>query len=170
MTEMQEAIAKLDSRKRGWFKDPLPTAFDTTVARVVDGYLGADERGRDDIVDAIGIDRARTLSAYAERMASLAVHEKSPDPLIRGLVAIGLAAKEMYDKELVILLPLFWHSAARIGIDGTLLFTSAADLIGAEAPSWIRSFPERDERDRSLEAMHYEEHEEANGLLYRRTF
>lgn len=170
MTEMQEAIAQLDSRKRGWFKDPVPTAFDATVARVVDGYVGAEGAARAEILDAIDIDRARTLSAYAERMASLAVHEKSPDPLIRGLVAIGLAAKEMYHKELIILLPLFWHSAARIGVDGTLLFTSAADLIGDGAPSWIKSFPDRDERDRSLEAMHYEEHEEPNGLLYRRAF
>jgi hypothetical protein len=163
-----ELMARLGDVPEDYFWGPLPAPFDDAVAKVVDAYIGGDEAERTAIIDAIDDDRAWTLSAYAERTASFAVHERSPEPLIRGLVAIGLAATELYHKELLILLPLFWRSAERVGVDGGLLFTSAADLVGDDAPNWLRVFPERDERGRSLGVMGFEEHEEPNGLLYRR--
>lgn len=168
--DMTRLLTELDDMPDDYFWGPLPTAMDETAARVVDGFIGGDEEARTALLEAMNTDRAWTLSAYAERAASLAVHQSDPEPLVRGLVAIGLAATQLYEKEVLILLPLFWRSAERIGVDGTLLFTSASDLLGDAAPDpdWIRLFPERDERGRSLGVMGYEEREEPNGLLYHR--
>ena len=167
-----ELVAALDYLPEGWFRGPLQVPFDHTVAKVVDSYVGGDEQERSQLLAALDTDRSWMLAGYAERAASVAVHESSPEPLVRGLVAIGLAATQLYEKEVLILLPLFWRGAERIGVDGGLLFSSAADLLGdaAPEPDWIRTFPERDERGRSLCAMGYEEHDEPNGMLYRRTF
>lgn len=169
---MAELVGTLDDMPEGWFRGPLPAPFDQTVAKVVDSYIGGDDNERAQLISGLDTDRSWMLAGYAERAASLAIHEASPEPLVRGLVAVGLAAKHLYEKELLILLPLFWRSAERLGIDGSLLFSSASDLLGEGAPDpdWIRLFPERDERGRSLGVMGYEEHEEPNGLLYRRTF
>jgi hypothetical protein len=167
-----ELVSTLDDMPEGWFRGPLPAPFDQTVAKVVDSYIGGDEEERAQLLEGLDTDRSWMLAGYAERAASVAVHERSPEPLVRGLVAIGLAATQLYEKEVLILLPLFWRSAERIGVDGALLFTSAADLLGdaAPEPDWIRAFPDRDERGRSLGAMGYEEREEPNGMLYHRTF
>jgi hypothetical protein len=165
-----ELVTRIGDVPDDYFTAPLPSPFDETVATAVDAYIGGDDADKAAIVDATDNDRAWTLSAYAERAASLAVHQTSPEPLVRGLVAIGLASTQLYHKELIILLALFWRSAERLGVDGALLFTSAADLLGDIAPSWIRAFPAREPGNRTLAAMWYEEHEEPNGLLYRRTF
>jgi len=165
---MTELLSGLDDVPEDYFWGPLPAPLDEAAAKVVDSYIGGDDDEKAKIVDGIDTDRAWTLSGYAERAASLAVHERSPDPLIRGLVAIGLAATRLYHKELLLLLPLFWRSAERLGVDGTLLFTSAADLLGDVAPSWIRAFPDREPANRTLAVMGYEEREEPNGLLYHR--
>ena len=168
---MAGPISSLDEMPEGWFRGPLPAPFDQTVAQLVDSYIRGDERQRAQILEGLDTDRGWILAGYAERAASAAVHERSPEPLVRGLVAVGLAAAQLYEKELLILLPLFWRSAERIGVDGTLLFTSASDLLGDAAPDpdWIRAFPERDERGRSLGVTGYEEQDEPNGMLYRRT-
>jgi hypothetical protein len=164
----EQLLARLDEVPEDYFWGPLPAPFDETVAALVDAYIGGDEDEKAAIVDGLDTDKAWTLSAYAERAASLAVHGQSPEPLVRGLVAIGLAAARLYHKELLLLLPLFWRSAERLGVDGELLFKSSADLLGDDAPSWLRAFPDREPGNRTLEVMGYEEREEPNGLLYHR--
>jgi hypothetical protein len=160
-------LAQVGDVPEDYFWGPLPAPFDDTVETLVDAYIGGDDE-KAAIVDGLDTDKAWTLSAYAERAASLAVHGQSPEPLVRGLVAIGLAAARLYHKELLLLLPLFWRSAERLGVDGELLFKSSADLLGDDAPSWLRAFPDREPENRTLAVMGYEEREEPNGLLYHR--
>ena len=67
------------------------------------------------------------------------------------------------------LLPLFDRSARKLTIDPDALFDAAAEILGEAAPEWLRRFPERNEAERDLGRMGYEERATENGLLYATT-
>jgi hypothetical protein len=167
--ELDALWSEVAARADGYLDRPLPDPLDLALAGVVERFSDGGERTREAILESLTLDAARSLAVFGERMASHAVHEDSTATLLRGLVAVGLAATREYEKELIVLLPLFDHSARTLTIDSAGLFQAAADILGDVAPDWLRRFPERAEADRELSAMGYEQRPAPNGLLYTRT-
>jgi hypothetical protein len=161
---------EVDRRSHGYLDAPLPAPLDAALGTIVERFAEGDEQMRDAIRESLTLDAAKALAVYAERMASQAVHDDSSGALLHGLVAVGIASAREYEKELMILLPLFDHSARKIGIDSDALFENAAEILGQDAPKWIPEYPERNEAERDLGAMGYEERPQENGLLYARDF
>jgi hypothetical protein len=159
---------EIDGRDVGYLNWELPHTLDGVLGSVVERFSEGDAATRKAILESMTIDAARSLAVYGERMASLAVHQDSTGTLLRGLVAVGIAAKQEYHKELMVLLPLFDHSARILTIDPDALFRSAADVLGEAAPEWIERYPERAPAERTLSVMGYEERRSENGLLYGR--
>jgi hypothetical protein len=160
---------EIAERDTGYLHWDLPHTLDGVLGSVVERFSDGDEATREAIADTMTVEAARALAVYGERMASLAVHHDSSATLLRGLVAVGMAAAREYEKELILLLPLFDESARKLTIDPDALFRSAAEVLGERAPGWLAGFPERPEPDRSLSVMGYEERRSDNGLLYART-
>jgi hypothetical protein len=167
--ELDALWSEVAARADGYLDRPLPDPLDLALAGVVERFSDGDERTREAILESLTLDAARSLAVFGERMASLAVHEDSTATLLRGLVAVGLAATREYEKELIVLLPLFDQSAGKLTIDSAGLFQAAADILGDVAPDWLRRFHERAEADRELSAMGYEQRPAPDGLLYTRT-
>ena len=165
MTDWSDVAA----RSAGYLQRDLPDPLDDVLGGVVERFSDGDAETRQAILESLTPEAARALSVYGERMASRAVHEDSTALLLRGLVAVGLAAAREYHKELMVLLPLFDRSARKLTIDPDGLFEAAAEILGDAAPEWLRRFPERSEAERDLGRMGYEERPTENGLLYARS-
>jgi hypothetical protein len=161
--------SEIAGRDTGYLQWELPHTLDGVLGSVVERFSNGDEDTREAILGTMTLEGARALAVYGERMASLAVHEDSTAALLRGLVAVGMAAAKEYEKELLVLLPLFDQSARKLTIDPDALFRSAAEVLGEQAPDWLARFPERSEPERALSVMGYEEERSDNGLLYART-
>jgi hypothetical protein len=161
--------SEVAARDAGYLQRALPDPLDLVFGGVVERFSDGDRETRDTILESLTLDAARALAVYGERMASLAVHEDSTAVLLRGLVAVGLAATREYHKELIVLLPLFDRSARTLTIDRDGLFEAAAEVLGEAAPDWLRRFPERNEADRDPGSMGFAEQPADNGLLYTRT-
>ena len=166
----EELLRKLEEPSDGYLSWPLPHERDEDCVRLIDSFLDSGTSERRAMVEALSLDQAQTLGVFAERMASHAVHSDSTEPLVRGLVAVGMAAAEDYSKELIPLLALFWRSAEHLTIDPDALFATVSELLGDEAPGWLLSFPEREPANRTPEVMMYEETLDSSELLYRRAW
>ncbi len=97
---------------------------------------------------------AGVLSVYGERMAAIAVRTRSPDPLRRGTVAMGMADGLLEDARAnLIVLAAVNHSAIMIGTSLSRLIDEVADDLPEPAAAGFRAFANRSERDKSLQAM-----------------
>jgi hypothetical protein len=168
-TELEALWGDVARRSSGYLRRELPNPLDGVLGNVVERFSDGNEATREAIIETMTLDAARALAVYGERMASLAVHEDSTATLLRGLVAVGMAAAREYHKELIVLLPLFDRSARKLTIDPDALFDAAAEILAEAAPEWLSRFPERSEAERDLARMRYEERLSNNGLLYARS-
>lgn len=135
-----EAIwEEVDRRSHGYLDAPLPAPLDAALGTVVERYADGDEQTREAIRDGLTLDAARALAVYAERMASQAVHDDSSAALLSGLVALGMAAAREYEKELMVVLPLFDRSARTIKIDPDALFEHATAILARTLRSGFAS-------------------------------
>ncbi|MBA2793876.1 MAG: hypothetical protein H0U32_07815 [Thermoleophilaceae bacterium] len=156
----------LDGPDPGYLDREFGVPLDEACSELIDAFVDGDGDTRSAIVQAMSLRRAQGLAVYGERMASAGVREDSSVILLRGVLAVGLASVAEYDKELIPLLALLHRSAEHLTIDPHTLFTTAEEILGAVAPAWLTSFPDREPRDRSLEVMDFREREEAQGPVY----
>jgi len=155
-------------RPPGYLQRPLPDDLDRVVADFLDQYRQADEAGRAQARGALSLKHARTLGAYAERLATLAVREGSAELLSRGLLAAlvaGSCSQQDLRDVLVTIAPL-QRSAERLGVEPVEAFEQAALVAGPDTPDVLREFPRRAPADRSLAAFSFVERDAPDGLLY----
>ena len=168
--DVAAALANLSGyRLFGYPGRPLPDPLDEEIDALLDRYLEGDEELRSRFRAAIGLPQAAALEAYGVRMASVALRDRSPDALLRGLVAAMLAGSspEEDPREVLLRVPPLHRSAERLGVNPASLFATAAELAGPDTPVAVRAFPERAPADRSLEAFYWEERDAADdGLFY----
>src|SRR5687768_8296707 len=129
-----------DRHAEGYLQRPLPDPLDLELGTLVERFSDGDAATREAILETMTLEAARALAVYGERMASLAVHQDSSAMLLRGLVAVGLAAAREYHKELIVLLPLFDRSARKLTIDPDALFDAATEILSEAAPEWLSRF------------------------------
>jgi hypothetical protein len=106
------------------------------------------------MADEMDSDIAEVLSAYGERMAAMAVRQRSAEPLRRGLVAMGLADALLKDSRVnLIVLAAVNHSATTIGTELSRMIEEVAPDLPESASAKFRAFTKRSERDKSLQSM-----------------
>lgn len=96
-------------RNRGYGTWPLPHERDFAIARLVEQL--ARQRPTSPPRSLLEPEHGQVLTAFAERMASLAVRTRSRDTLRLGLVAAGLAYPVYEWREVTLVMPLLWRSA-----------------------------------------------------------
>lgn len=143
-----------DKRFYGYLAYCIPHELDSIVDAVVSAYRSGSEEARRRLTRDLNADVAEVLSVYGERMAVLAVHTRSVEPLRRGLVGMGLAEGILADyRDNLIVLAAVNHSADTVGTGLTKLIDDVkADLPGP-ALARFRDFAQWRDDEKSLHVM-----------------
>ncbi|MGE0388190.1 MAG: DUF6882 domain-containing protein [Gammaproteobacteria bacterium] len=155
---------------RGYLDRPLPHALDEEPARLCRAFMGAAAADRA-LLQLADRGLASVLQCFAERSASLAVQRRSAERLEDSLVALGIAVLVTDDiRECLLVMPLPWDAAGRLGTDAALAFERVASRLPDPAAAALRQFAQRSPEDRTLQCMGYATQGEGAGLRYRRTW
>ncbi|MFC8520616.1 hypothetical protein [Streptomyces sp. NPDC057257] len=143
-----------DKRFNGYLGIRLPHELDDTVEAIVVAHTNGSASLRQKMADAVDGRAAAVLSAYGQRMASMAVRTLSVGPLRRGLVAVSLAEgrlEQPYDNLFV--LAALNDAAALVGTTLHAVLADVARVLPPAGHAAIQEFDRRQDRDKSLEAM-----------------
>jgi hypothetical protein len=118
----------------------------------------------------ISSEQRSTLLTYSERIASLAVRERSQEFVTLGLVALGVDGwrADWWGNALIV--SLHFDATQTIGASPEAIFESAARLLPEKPAHALRSFLRRSDDDKSLGATGYEVGNDDDGFRYRRTW
>ncbi|MEU6378383.1 hypothetical protein [Streptomyces sp. NPDC046909] len=143
-----------DRRFNGYLGVKLPHPLDAEVEAVVLAYMGGTAAGREGMLDAVGDRTAGVLSAYGQRMASMAVRTGALTDLRRGVVGVGMAEGRLQDyRDNLFVLSAINDSASLIGTSLGKVIDGLKDLLPPAGLAALRAFDRRVERDKSLEAF-----------------
>lgn len=151
-------IRELDGKRfNGYLKLRIPHKLDEVVASTVDLYRSGGPPVRREMLDQVGPRSAGVLSAYGQRMATIAVRTQSEEPLRHGLVGMGMsvATLERIDgnQSNMIVLAAVTHAADSVGSDLSTLVDQVAPVLPDRAVELFREFTRRAPRDQRLAAM-----------------
>lgn len=149
---------------------PIPSALDSDISRVVNRYMQRTAEEQAFIRDTFTDKNSFAFIRFSERMAVLAVRERSEKYLFEGLIAHAIEGGKFDIRENILILSLLYHSATKIGADPIELFTRAAQLAKGEIAEEIAHFPHRKPEDKSIETMGYIELSDKDGFKYKRTW
>jgi hypothetical protein len=141
----------------------LPAVRDTEIADRVAALLGQRP------LPPLEPGPVAVLSAFAERMATLARRTGDADRLRAGLDAMVLAHLGTADRDAIVPLALLWRSAEVLGLDPGEAFVAAERRVGVDGGALAR-FADRRPEDRGIDAMGYLEVEDEFGFHYERTW
>lgn len=162
MTDHGLNLAILDpAQNEGYGNWPLPCVRDEEIGDLVRALLGpgaVQPHAR----------HAPVLLAFAERMATLARRDASPEQLRLGLAAAGLAVATGDPREGLLVLPLLWRSADVLGLDPSAEFRAVAHEL--DDGEHLLDFVAREPEDQTIEAMGYVEVDDDLGFHYERTW
>jgi hypothetical protein len=145
----------------------LPNEDDQVIADVCKTLLYSDENVRRAFANMLDKNLRSLLSIFAERMAMLSIRERNTDGLLHGLVA--LSALDSYEDyhTVCMVLSLLYVGATRLRADSEKLFQKVGNLaVDERIGQAIAKFPNRDPKDRRIEAMGYHEIDGPNGTIF----
>ncbi|UXX98074.1 hypothetical protein N7U49_48145 (plasmid) [Streptomyces sp. AD2-2] len=124
-----------DRRFNGYLRVGIPHELDAEVEAFVTAYVSGPEPLRLTVMDCMSQRAAAVLSAYGQRMASVAVRTRSPEPLRNGLIAVGLAEEHLEDpRDNLFVLATINDSASLIGTPFHGLVTEVSPF--SRRPAW----------------------------------
>lgn len=173
MTDVETTLTKIIQQieketANGYFYQPVPATMDYEISELIKLFLIASPSDRKLFFDKVSPSFSGCLVVFSGRMASLGVSEKSRERLFEGLIALVLENYKGGDpRDNIKQLPLLYHAAETIGVDGDALFREAASYASNEAAQQIEKFPQRSPHEKSLEAFFYEETDGTNGFWYK---
>ncbi|MGW6488175.1 hypothetical protein [Streptomyces sp. NPDC055056] len=143
-----------DRRFNGYLRIRLPHELDGQVEAVVAAYIDGSEPVRRAMTNQVNGRIAAVLSAYGQRMASVAVRAQSVDALRQGLVAVALAEGHLDDpRDNLFVLAAVNDSATMIGTSLRQLIAGIEGLLPSVGLAALKDFDQRDVRDKSIESM-----------------
>lgn len=151
-----------------YYKHPIPSEIDKNITEALTSLGKCDEKQLNVIAGQVTGDNSRVLGLYAERMASLAVRERNPDRLRQGLLGLLIYSRAEDSRDVLLVLSLLHDAAVRLGKDPKEIFDEVGSIAGGA--DLLRDFLARNEEDKSIDAMGYEETMSEDGFLYKRTW
>ncbi|MEW2810859.1 hypothetical protein AB0929_27755 [Streptomyces massasporeus] len=142
-----------DKRFNGYLRVRLPHALDAEVEAIVTAYMTGSPSTWDAIVgDAYGR-AAGVLSAYGQRMASVAVRNGDIDALRRGVVATGLAEGRLDDpRDNLFVLAAVNDSASLLGTTLRAVIDDVKRILPPAGVAGLQHFDQYADRDKSIES------------------
>ncbi|NEE22955.1 hypothetical protein G3M58_92955 [Streptomyces sp. SID7499] len=142
-----------DKRFNGYLGVRLPHALDVEVEAIVTAYMTCSPSMRDAIVDDVYGRVAGVLSAYGQRMASVAVRNDDIDVLRRGVVAIGLAEGRLDDpRDNLYVLAAANDSASLLGTTLRAVINDVKRFLPPAGVAGLQQFDLHADREKSIEA------------------
>jgi hypothetical protein len=162
MSRLEELIESLGSDKfKGRGHDPIPSPMDDEVREFVRLLRDADPDRWATTLSSLTLMHGWACQTVAVRMAALAARSQERSCIEDGLLALTMAARLLYHKEVYRVISLFVHSAKKLGFDPAELSQMAPDL-----QKWIESFLRLDEKQQAIALWKYEESQDKDGLFY----
>jgi hypothetical protein len=155
---------------KGYGPLPIPQARDVEISDILKAWTRLDDRERQESAKGISEGQRPTLLAYSERMASQAVRTHNVECIVLGLLALGIDGWRGEWRENAMVISLHHDAALRLGCNVTELFDKASSLLPLKVSSAIRSFVNRSESDKALDAMGYTTGSDLDGFRYERTW
>lgn len=161
-------VARLKAKRfNGYLGYAIPHELDSEVDALIQAYRDHSASGRQRAIDDLNARSASALSVYGQRMASTAVRSGSIEPLVRGLIAVGMAEERLDDaRENLYLLVAINDSATLIGTSIQSLISKVSGLLPPRALEKLREFDQRQEQDKSLEGMGLRRFGSGQNFLY----
>lgn len=145
----------------------LPNENDQTMAETCKMLFHYDDNIRGVFASILDKNLRDLLAMFAERMAMLSIRELNRDKLFYGLVALSVLDGYEDYHAVQMILSLLYTSAVRLSVDSEELFQTVGALATDERIGQaIGQFPERDPKDRRIEAMGYHEINGLNGAIF----
>jgi hypothetical protein len=164
-------LAKIDeSRVRDYALGPIPSPLDGELADLLRRYRVSTKGGRERMSAQVDSAHSYGLLAFAERMAALAVRERSKEPIRDGLLAIAFEGFRIDEREDILVMSLLDHGARKIKANATELFDEAAKNAPPEVARALREFAKRPAALRDIGTMGYRESDDGDGFRYVRTW
>jgi hypothetical protein len=140
---------------------------DLRLAAFLNELCGSEPAVRTTVADRLHWPADDRLSAFAGRMATLAVRTGTSRYLERAVVALALAFQVARDwRDVLVIYPLPYDAARRIGLDPDALYLAAAECAPAQGSESLRSFTRRNEEDKSLAVMGFRVGADDDGFRY----
>jgi hypothetical protein len=153
-----------------YWKSPLPHPIDKQIGELLRAWMALSEDDRRESASRISQFQSDVLKGYGERMASLAVRERNEEFIHLGLVAIGVDDWRFDYRDNLVIVPLHYDAAKRIGADPDAIFERAALCLYGNSASGLRSFLRRTPHDKTIGVMGYAVDSNEQGFRYRRTW
>ena len=145
----------------------LPCSVDEQALELCHVFMQGTSEQRQALFASLHESVCCTLLVFAERMSILSVREKSYDKLLAGLVALVMVDSRIDRRHMLMVLSLVYHSADKLGVEQKQLFHNVVQYSDdGVTKDLILRFPERDPKDKRIEAMGYREIDGPNGLIY----
>lgn len=150
-----------------YLKSNLPGPVDEEILAICTEVMGSSPVHRKDFVSLLETDAHYVLHNFGYRMAMLSVRENSYDYLLKGLVALSLAATKSDYENILMTLSLFYRSAEKLNVDPEKLFTEASQYAPSPAVAeFILGYLRRSPENRRIEIMGFKEVDGPSGLIY----
>jgi len=150
----------------GYLPRPIPVIRDGQIADLLSRSMAEYSLARLSLRLTDG--HAMVLRAFAERMASAAVRNRSPEQLRIGLIALLLGIGRADLREGLAVLPLFHNGLLKLHIDPPAFADSVRQTVGDRLADPFVQFMNR--ADKTLEAMGYQEGVDTDGFRYVRSW
>lgn len=153
---------------------PLPTHRDDQIREAIESVMSPGQYV--ELRRRVTYEQSMLLQAFAERAATLAVRQNDERLLVSGLIALYLAgfdrdeeAELLATREAVLVIPLLFTSAKKMGVGVRPLIARVERIVGKERASTLRKFWRWAPWMRSLKAMGFRESTDPEDpLLYER--
>jgi hypothetical protein len=159
-----------DTNNRRYGTLPIPQPTDNDISELLKTWMQLNDAQRHDTAQEIDEKHRYTLLAYAERMASLAVRLRDREPIILGLIALGISGYVGDWRDNATIIALHYDAALRANQSPAETFEEAAAYLAQELAAAIKAFLRRSEEEKSLKAMGYSSGTDAEGFRYRRSW
>ncbi|MFF7043803.1 hypothetical protein ACIP4T_09310 [Streptomyces massasporeus] len=156
-----------DRRFNGYLVVKLPHTLDAEVEAIVTAYMTASPSVRDAIVSDVHGRPAGVLSAYGQRMASVAVRTGDIDALRRGVVATGLAEGRLDDpRDNLFVLAAVNDSASLLGTTLQAVIDEVKGLLPPAGVDGLQQFTQYADSEKAIEAFHIRRCGSGQDFLY----
>lgn len=168
MLRFEDIIKILNEVKKiGYWTLPIPSLADERLIKFIEDYYNLIDDERNMIAGKINNELSRLLLYFSERMATLSIRKNDQKYIIIGLKALDISMNATDNREVILILSLFYDAAKRLAID--LVKINLKDTL--KINQLIYSFVQRKENDKTLDAMGYTFIKDENGEFgYKRTW
>lgn len=168
--KLEELVDILEEAKESdYVNQIIPSEIDDRIHQIL--WWFGDEKilseNYKELADFFDLNHSRFLQLFSERMAALAVRERSKKRIITGLLALALNSEPDPREELPIL-SLHYHSAVKLKEDPDQILKAVAKKVDSNWAEFFLKFSKRDPKDKFIEAMGYVEAETSEGFIYKR--